>query len=229
MLWWTLCRAWLCLSCCFLLGVCSPDEDPEPAGPLLNPPPEEASGESDQEDWKRDSGSSFPHVLHSFLGDSPFPTEAPENPINCTQRFWLPPSSPICWENIAGPKEFSRSRLLVLQNRAALQAVSSSSGVEEEGISYNHQATEEVQGIRSDHQMVVDTIQDMETVFVSLGEKRREGTEQRVLTSMKELLADTRDALDGRGNMVNHLESRFATLEKTLLLTQHRLNKLFQQ
>lgn len=182
MLWWTLCRAWLCLSCCFLLGICSPAEDAEPAGPPPNFPPEEASGEPDLNDWEWGSGSSPLHMLHSFLGDSPFVTEAPESPINCTQRFWLPPSPPVCWENIAGPEEFSKSRLLVLQNRAALQAVSSSSGVEEEGISYNHQAREEVQGILSDHQKVVETIQSMETVFVSLGEKRKEGKEQRVLT-----------------------------------------------
>lgn len=71
---------------------------------------------------------------------------------------------------------------MVLQNRAALQAVSTSSGVEEGGHSYDHQAREEVLGIRSDHLNVVETMQTMEKVFVSLEEKRKEGTEQGVFT-----------------------------------------------
>ncbi|XP_076611245.1 uncharacterized protein LOC143335590 isoform X1 [Chaetodon auriga] len=222
-------RAVLCLSCSFLLGVCFPAEGAGTAGPLPTFPPEQESGEPDFEDLDWGSGSSLLHLLHSFPADSPFITETPEKPVNCTQRFWLPPSSAICWENIAGPEEFARSRLLVLQNRAALQAVSTSSGVEEGGISYQFQATEEVQGIHSDHQNVVETMQTMEKVFVSLEEKRKEGKENRVLTSMKEHLTNTRDAIDGREHMANNLENHFSTLEKTLLNMQLRLYKLLQQ
>lgn len=47
--------------------------------------------------------------------------------------------------------------------------------------------------------------------------------------SMKEHLANTRDAIDGREHMVNILENHFSTLEKTLLNMQLRLNKLIQQ
>ncbi|XP_069553190.1 uncharacterized protein [Brachyistius frenatus] len=228
MLHGTVSGAWLSLSC-LLLGICSPMENAEPEGPLPTFPPSQESGQPDLEDWEWGSGSSLLHLLHSFPADSPFVAESPGKPVNCTQRFWLPPSPPICWENIAGPKEFAKSRLLVLQNRAALQAVSTSSGVEEEGTSYDHQAREEAQGIRSDHQSVVETMQTMETVFVSLKEKRKEGKEQGVLTSMKAHLASTSDAIDGRDNMANHLERQFSTLEKTLLNMQLRLNKLIQQ
>ncbi|XP_070778248.1 uncharacterized protein [Enoplosus armatus] len=222
-------RAVLCLFCSLLLGVCFPAEGAGAAGPLPTFPPERESGEPDLEDWEWGSGSSLLHLLHSFPADSPFVTETPEKPVNCTQRFWLPPSSPICWENIAGPEEFARSRLLVLQNRAALQAVSTSSGMEEGGSSYEHQAREEVQGIHSDHQSVVETMQTMEKVFVSLEEKRKEGKEQGLLTSMKEHLANTGEAIDGREHMANVLENHFSTVEKTLLNIQLRLNKLFQQ
>ncbi|KAF1381635.1 hypothetical protein PFLUV_G00156000 [Perca fluviatilis] len=222
-------RAVLCLSCSLLLGVCFPAEGAGAAGPLPTFPPEQESGDPYLEDWEWGSGSSLLHLLHSFPADSPFITETPGKPVNCTQRFWLPPSSPICWENIAGPEEFARSRLLVLQNRAALQAVSTTSGLEEGGISYEHQAREEVQGINSDHLDVVETIQTMEKVFASLEEKRKEGKEQGVLTSMKEHLANTRDAIDGREHMANILENHFSTLENTLLNMQLRLNKLIQQ
>ncbi|KAM7384278.1 hypothetical protein PAMA_011564 [Pampus argenteus] len=220
-------RAWLCLSCCLLLGLCFPAEGAGPAGPSFLP--EEESGEPDLEDWEWGSGSSFLHLLNSFPADSPFITETPGKPVNCSQRFWLPPSSEICWENIAGPDEFAKSRLLVLQNRAALQAVSTSSGVEEGGTSYDHQAREEVQGIVSDHQDVVDIMQTMEKVFVSLEEKRKEGKDQGVFTSMKEQLANTRDDIDSREHTANVLERQFSTLEKTMLNTQLRLYKLIQQ
>lgn len=222
-------RAWLCLSCCLLLGVCFPAEGTGPAGPTPRFPSEGESGEPDLDDWEWGSGSSFLHLLNSFPADSPFVTETPGRPVNCTQRFWLPPSSEICWENIAGPEEFAKSRLLVLQNRAALQAVSTSSGVEEGGASYDHQAREEVQGIHSDHQGVVETMQTMEKVFVSLEEKRKEGTEQQVFTSMKRKLANTRDAIEGREHSANVLESQFSNLEETLLNIQLRLYKLMQQ
>ncbi|XP_070703198.1 uncharacterized protein [Pempheris klunzingeri] len=222
-------RAVLCLSCSLLLGVCFPAEGAGAAGPLPTFPPEQESGEPDLEDWEWGSGSSLLHLLHSFPADSPFITETSGKPVNCTQRFWLPPSSAVCWDNIAGPEEFARSRLLVLQNRAALQAVSTSTGVDEGGISYEQQAREEVQGIHSDHQSVVETVQTMEKVFVSLEEKRKEGKEQGLLTSMKQHLAGTRDAIDGREHMANILENHFSILEKTLLNMQLRLNKLILQ
>ena len=47
--------------------------------------------------------------------------------------------------------------------------------------------------------------------------------------SMKEHLDNTRETIDGREHMVNHLETQFSTLEKTLLNMQLRLNKLIQQ
>lgn len=218
-------RAVLCLCCSLLLA----DVGAKAAGP---PPPfpfEQESGEPDLEDWDWGSGSSLLHLLHSFPADSPFITETPEKPVNCSQRFWLPPSTPICWENIAGPEEFAKSRLLVLQNRAALQAVSTSSGMEEGGISYELQAREEVQGIQSDHKSVVETIQTMEKVFVSLEEKRKEEKGQGVFNSLKINLANARDAISGKEQRVNTLEDNFSTLEKNLLNMQLRLSKLIQQ
>ncbi|XP_030003521.1 uncharacterized protein LOC115428551 [Sphaeramia orbicularis] len=209
-------RAMLCLSCCLLLGLFVPVECTE------------GSGEADLEDWEWGSGSSFLHLLHSFPADSPLLTESPGKPVNCSQRFWLPPSSAVCWENIAGPEEFARSRLLVLQNRAALQAVSTSSGVEEGGISYDHQAKDEVQGIRTDHLSAVETMLTMEKVFISLEEKRKDGKEQNVLTSMKQHLTNTRAAIDGREHMADILEQQISTLEMTLLNMQLRINKLIQ-
>lgn len=176
MLQWTGIRTWLCFSCCVLLSLCSAEEDAEPRPTF---PSEQESGEPDLEDWElMGSGSSLLHLLHTFPADSPLVSRSPEHPVNCTQRFWLPPASPVCWESIAGPEEFARSRLFVLQNRAALQAVLAMSGVEETGLSSNHQARQEVLGIHSDHQKVKETMQTMETVFVSLKEKRKEGKEQ---------------------------------------------------
>ncbi|XP_037330151.2 uncharacterized protein si:ch211-57n23.1 [Pungitius pungitius] len=218
-------RVVLCLSCSLLLGVSIPTDGAGAAGPF-SVPPEQQSGGPDVEDQEWGSGSSLLHLLHSFPADSPFITETPGKPVNCTQRFWLPPSSPICWENIAGPEEFARSRLLVLQNRAALQAVSTTSGVEEGGVSYQLQARGEVQGIHSDHLNVVETMQTMEKVFASLKETRKEGKEQGVLTSMKEHLANTRDTIDGREHMANNLESQFSKIKNTLLHMQLRLHQL---
>ncbi|XP_033980548.1 uncharacterized protein si:ch211-57n23.1 [Trematomus bernacchii] len=100
--------------------------------------------------------------------------------------------------------------------------------MEEGGISYEHQAREEVQGINSDHLSAVETMQTMDKVFVSLQETRKEGKEQGVLTSMKEHLANTRDAIHGREHTANILENHFSTLENTLLNMQFRLNKLIQ-
>lgn len=214
---------------CLLFNICFSIGDVESAGPFSVFPLEQESGQLDLEDWEWGSGSSLLHLLHSFPADSPFVAESQGKPINCSQRFWLPPSSPICWENIAGPKEFAQSRLLVLQNRAALQAVSTSSGVEESGLSYDHLAREEMEGIRSDHKNMSETIQTMETVFVSLSEKRKEGKEQGALTSMKRSFTSTREAMDSRADMVTHLEKQFSSLENTLLNIQFRLFKLIRQ
>ncbi|KAF7669349.1 hypothetical protein LDENG_00196380 [Lucifuga dentata] len=222
-------RAWICLSYCLLLGICFPAKGAGAAGAPPGFPPEQESGEIDLEDWEWGSGSSFLHLLNNFPADSPFITENPGKQINCTQRFWLPPSSAVCWDNIAGPEEFARSRLLVLQNRAALQAVSTSSGVEEGGISYEYQAREEVQGIRLDHQSLEETLLTMERVFVSLEEKRKDGKEQGFLSSMKEQLASTRDAMHSREHVANLLEKQFSALETTLLNIQLRLNNLIMQ
>lgn len=170
-------KTWICF-CFLLLSPCSPNKDAEPAGPWPTSPPEQESGEPDMEDWELGSGSTLLHLLHNFPADSPFVTSSLENPANCSQHFWLPPSSPVCWENIARPEEFARSRLFVLQNRAALQAVSTMSGVEDTGLSYSHQAREEILGIRSDHQKVKEMMHAMESVFISLKEKRKEAKEE---------------------------------------------------
>ncbi|XP_034016035.1 uncharacterized protein si:ch211-57n23.1 [Thalassophryne amazonica] len=224
-------RALLCLFSCILLGVYLPAEGVGPAEPLESLWLEQESGEGEPhlEDWEWGSGSSLLHLLHSFPADSPFITERPGKPANCTQRFWLPPSSGVCWDNIAGPEEFAKSRLLVLQNRAALQAVSTSSGVEEGGLSYNHQAREEVHGIHSDHQSTLETMQTMEEVFASLEEKRKDGKEQGALSNMKEHLTTTKDAIDNREHLTNLLEKQFSTLEETLLNMQFRLIKLIKE
>lgn len=177
----TVSRTVLCTSF-LLLGVFLAEQGAVAAGLFPTFPHEQVSGEVDLEDLEWGSGSSLLHLLHSFPADSPFVTETPGKPVNCTQRFWLPPSSDICWDNIVGPEEFAKSRLQVLQNRAALQALSDTSGVEEGGASYKHQAREEVQGIYSDHQSMVETLETMEKVFVSLEEKRKEGKDQGVLT-----------------------------------------------
>ncbi|XP_028317024.1 uncharacterized protein LOC114472114 [Gouania willdenowi] len=217
--------SWFYLSCCLLLGLCSPGEDAGSSLPFFEREP----GELDLEDLEWGSGSSLLHLLQHFPADSPFVTENMKKPANCSQRFWLPPSSPICWENIAGPEEFAKSRLLVLQNRAYLQAVSTSSGVEDSGFSYDQQAREEVEGIRSDYKNMVETMQTMDTVFESLQEKRKEGSEQRFFMSMREHLASTRGAIDGREHTLSDLEKQISSLEKMLLNAQLRLTKLIQQ
>lgn len=166
---------WLCLSYCLLLSVWCPVEG-EDVG--LGPESEPESGEPEQGDWEWGSGSLLlQELLHSFPADSPFVTETPGNPVNCSQRFWLPPSSPICWDDIAKPEEFERSRLLVLQNRAALQAVSQASGMEDGETSYNQQAHEDMEGVRADHLSMEEMVETMQKVFLSLEEKRREGKE----------------------------------------------------
>ncbi|KAJ0003338.1 hypothetical protein NQD34_008436 [Periophthalmus magnuspinnatus] len=219
MLWFSGRAALLCLSCCLLIGLCCCAED---TGPF----PREGSGDADFEEWG--SGSPFLHLLHSFPADSPFITETPGKQANCTQRFVLPSTPSICWDHVAGPEDLSQSRLLLLQNRAALQAVSDSSGVEEGGPSYELQAKDEVQGIHADHQSTTETMLTMEKVFVSLEEKRREGTEHGFLTSMKEHLVNTRTAIDNKQAVASILENKFSTLEQTLFNMQLRINKLVQ-
>ncbi|KAF6737850.1 hypothetical protein FQA47_023633 [Oryzias melastigma] len=223
MLCWTM--SWFCFSFCIMLGTSSQSKGADPAKLFPSFSPEQESG--DTEGWEWGSGFSPPHAHHSFPGDSPFVLESPEDAFNCTQRFWLPPA-PTCWENAAGPEEFAKCRVLILQNRAALQALSTSSGMEEGGSSYNHKAKEEIQGILSEHQNMEDTVKTMEKVFVSLAEKRKEGKEQAILTRMKQHLANTRDGIDDRSGVAHRLERQFFTLEETLLNTQHRLGKFFQ-
>ncbi|XP_035287107.1 uncharacterized protein si:ch211-57n23.1 [Anguilla rostrata] len=179
-------------------------------------------------DW--DWGSGLQELLHSFPADSPFMTETPGSPANCSQRFWLPPSSPICWDNIAGPEEFERSRLLVLQNRAALRAVTHDSGVGEGGAaSYNQQAREDMQGIRTDYVDIVQTAETMEKVFHSLHEKRREGTELWTFSSLKEQLEKTKDSIYGREHLASLLEKQLSSLEGSLHILQMRLARLLTQ
>uniref|UniRef100_A0AAV2KAQ1 Uncharacterized protein n=2 Tax=Knipowitschia caucasica TaxID=637954 RepID=A0AAV2KAQ1_KNICA len=207
----------LSLCCCLVIGLCCWAEDTSLP---------EGSGEGDFEEWG--SGSSFLHSLNSFPADSPFLTETRGSQANCTQRFVLPSALSLCGDHVAGPEEFLQSRMLLLQNRAALQAVSDSSGVEEGGPSYELQAQDEVQAIHADHQSAGETMLTMEKVFVSLEEKRREGTEDGVLTSMKEHLISTRTAIDGRRAVASILETKFSSLEQTLMNTQLRINKLVQ-
>ncbi|KAJ8273342.1 hypothetical protein GJAV_G00100520 [Gymnothorax javanicus] len=178
-------------------------------------------------DW--DWGSGLQELLHSFPADSPFVTETPGSPANCSQRFWLPPSSPICWDNIAGPEEFAQSRLLVLQNRAALRAVAHASGVGEGGSSYNQQAREDLQGIRADFMEIVQTAETMEKVFHGLAERRREGTERWAFSSLKERLEKTKDSIYGRDHLANLLENQSTSLEGLLNILQMRLARLLAQ
>ncbi|XP_068189503.1 uncharacterized protein si:ch211-57n23.1 [Antennarius striatus] len=221
-------RAELCLSCSLLLGLCFAADGAGAVGPLPAFPPQQASREPDFEDLEWGSGSTLLHLTDGFHADSSFLKKTQSTPVNCTQSFWLPPSSDVCWDDLAGPEEFARSRLLVLQNRAALQALSTSSGMEDGGSAYEHQAREEVQGILSDHQSMVETMQTMERVFVTLEEKRKEGKEQEALTSLKQHLSTTRDNIIGRERVANILEDHFSNLEKTLLNIHLRLSKLKQ-
>lgn len=219
MLWGSERAALLCLSCCLLIGVrCLAEERA-----LLHG---EGSGEEDFQEWG--SGSSVFQLLHSFPADSPFVTDTPGKAANCTQRFVLPSAPGACWDDVAGAEEFTQSRLLMLQNRAALEAVSVSSGVEEGGQSYELQAKDEVQGIHADHQSAAETMLTVEKVFVSLEEKRREGREQGVLTSVKEHLINTRTAINHRLAVASVLENKLSSLEQTLMNMQLRINKLIQ-
>ncbi|XP_026144564.1 uncharacterized protein LOC113119356 isoform X2 [Carassius auratus] len=207
-----------CLSwCLFLLFVWYP------AGSIVT----ELELEDTYRDW--DLGSGLHELLNSFPADSPFVREAPGRPANCTQRFWLPPSSPVCWDDIAGPEEFEKSRLLVLQNRAALQAVSTSSGLEEGGASYDQQARENMQGIRADHLAVAQTADTMQKVFMDLDEKRKEGKEHYTFSSLKEQTDNTKDSIAKKEQVAALLEKHLANLERSLNTMQLRLSKLLPQ
>ncbi|KAG7317168.1 hypothetical protein KOW79_019466 [Hemibagrus wyckioides] len=179
-------------------------------------------------DW--DWGSGLHDLLHSFPAHSPFVTETPEHAANCTQRFWLPPSTPVCWENIAGPEEFEETRLLVLQNRAALHAVTEASGLEEGGVSYEQQAIVDVQGVREDHLSISQTVESMQKVFLDLDAKRKEGDEHDTLiASLQEQIANTMNIINGREEMAALLEQHLSKLERTLNAIQHRLTRLLNQ
>ncbi|KAK2886979.1 hypothetical protein Q8A67_015207 [Cirrhinus molitorella] len=183
--------------------------------------------EDSDRDW--DWGSGLHELLNSFPADSPFVRETPGRPANCTQRFWLPPSSPVCWDDIAGPEEFEKSRLLVLQNRAALQAVSTSSGLEEGGASYDQQARENMQGVQADHLTVAQTADTMQKVFVDLDEKRKEGKEHYTFSSLKEHIENTKDSIAKKEQVAAFLEKHLANLERSLNTMQLRLAKLIPQ
>ncbi|XP_076158235.1 uncharacterized protein LOC143140952 [Alosa pseudoharengus] len=179
-----------------------------------------------QGDWD-DWGSGVQDLLLAgFPADSPFVSETPDRPVNCTQRFWLPPSSPVCWDDVVGQEEFEQTRLLTLQNRAALEAVSVASGLDEGGPSYDEQARQDVQVVQADHQEVVQTAETMEKVFFSLEDKRREGTEHYTFSSIKEQLTNTRASLHSREELAALLEEKLSILERSLDLMQLRLAKL---
>ncbi|KAM8885006.1 uncharacterized protein ACB058_000970 [Synchiropus picturatus] len=220
-----LCSTWLSL----LMGLCFTAQGAQTAKLTSAIPFLDKSGEAELFDQEAGSGFPPPHLLHNLHADSPFITEAPGKPVNCTQRFWLPPTDNVCWGDMAEPEDIAKSRLLVLQNRAALEAVSTSTGVEEGGASYDYQAREEVQGVVSDHQTVVETLETMEKVFASLEELRRDGKGGNIFSSMRAQLSDTRDAMQGKEKLFNNLENQFSTLEKTLLDIQLRISKLIQQ
>ncbi|XP_077405168.1 uncharacterized protein LOC144037509 isoform X2 [Vanacampus margaritifer] len=203
-----------------LLGLCACD------------PREDVS--VDEDDWTDDKwGSGFSPVYH-FLADSPPKTtkaaaETPPGSMNCTQRFWLPSPAPeICWQDVVGPEELARSRLLALQNRAALEAVTSSCGVEDGGLSYQRQASDEVQAVLSDHRSVAESLDTMEKVFISLEEKRKDGKDRGLLSSVTEHLAHARES-SAREHLASSLERSLSILEENLIHMQLRLHKLIHQ
>ncbi|XP_034154291.2 uncharacterized protein si:ch211-57n23.1 isoform X2 [Pangasianodon hypophthalmus] len=183
----------------------------------------------DIEDRNWDWGSGLHELLHSFPAHSPFVTETPGHVANCTQRFWLPPSSPVCWEDIAGPEEFEETRLLVLQNRAALHAVTEASGLEEGGLSYEQQAMMDVQGVREDHLSISQTVESIQKVFIDLDEKRKEAGGHDTFASLKEQIANTMSSINGREEMAALLEQRLSKLERTLNAIQYRLTLILNQ
>ncbi|XP_037120079.1 uncharacterized protein si:ch211-57n23.1 isoform X1 [Syngnathus acus] len=188
----------------------------------------------DEDNWTNDEWGSGFSPVYRFLADSPPEAAAvgqsPLGSMNCTQRFWLPSSTPgICWENVARPEELARSRLLALQNRAALEGVMISCRVEEGGLSYQRQARDEVEGVLSDHRSVAEALDTMEKVFVSLEEKRKDGKDGGLLTSVKEHLAQARESAFARQLLASSLERHLSSLEENLMHMQLRLHKLIRQ
>ncbi|KAJ7991876.1 hypothetical protein DPEC_G00288400 [Dallia pectoralis] len=209
--------SWLCLSCCLMLvSWC-------PLGAKFQ------SGEPMQEDWELGSGSfNVQHLLQIFPADSPFVTESPGKAVNCSQRFWLPSASSVCRDDLASPEEFEHSRLLVLQNRAALQTVFEiREVVAEGGISapFNQQALENVEAVRADYLNVTETTETMTNVFLTLAEKRK-GGESWAFSSIKEHVAKTKDSIDGGDHVAARLEKQYSSLEYSLQVMQLRLQKL---
>ncbi|XP_062846745.1 uncharacterized protein si:ch211-57n23.1 [Trichomycterus rosablanca] len=188
------------------------------------------SGDSikvDMEDTDWEWGSGLHEQLHIFSAENPFMGEMPENHVvNCTQHFLLPPSLPVCWEDIAGPKEFEETRLLVLQNQAALQAVTEVSGLEEVEASYSEQAMSDVQGVREDQLSISLTVQSIEKVFFDLEENRKHARQQQKLSSLKENIANTNESINGRKQISVRLEQHLSHIERTLNGIQQRLNRL---
>ncbi|XP_061786933.2 uncharacterized protein [Nerophis lumbriciformis] len=173
----------------------------------------EVPGQVDQEDWDAGLGSGWspPHA------DSP--QVAP--PPHCTQHFLLPSTSQTCWDDTAGPEDLAKSRLLVLQNTVALQALVSSSDVDQ-----GQQAREEVSAIVTEHRTALEAMDKMDQVFDSLGDQRRDGTERGFLTSMKDKMADTRTAGRARRLTAAALERNLSTLEESLVAMQIRIHNL---
>lgn len=169
-------------------------------------------------------GSGLAELLHSFPADSPF--VAAGSSVNCSQRFWLPSSSPVCWENVAGPEDFEKSRMMVLQNRAALRKVSAASGVAEGNRSYSEVAKDDVHGVRADHLDIVETANTMQQVFQSLEERRKEITEYWTLGSLKDRISVTKDSIQDRIRFAGLLEKQLAGLEGSFHTLQLRIIKL---
>ncbi|KAL0961872.1 hypothetical protein UPYG_G00332720 [Umbra pygmaea] len=217
-------RALLWLSCILLLCArCV----------AVEPPAECEPGEPMQGDWEGGSGSSnLQHLRHTFPADSPFVIETPGTPVNCSQRFWLPSSTPTCWDDMAGPEDFEQSRLLLLQNRATLQAVSKASEVMADGgmiASFNQQALENLQLVRADYLNVTETTETMQKVFLTLEERRKEGAELWAFSSIKEHIVQTKESIHRRDHMASLLEKQFSSLETAFHIMQQRLYNLMAQ
>ncbi|XP_028673896.1 uncharacterized protein si:ch211-57n23.1 [Erpetoichthys calabaricus] len=173
-------------------------------------------------DW--DWGSGLHELLHNFPADSPFVSAGSQ--VNCSQRFWLPSSSPICWENIAGPEDFEKSRLMVLQNRAALRALLVASGLGEEEISYERVAKLEIQGVRADHLKIMEMAETMQQVFQGLEKQQMESKELWAIGSLKDQITATKHSIEGRDHLAASLERKLAELEGSLRTLQLRLAKI---
>ncbi|TRZ02108.1 hypothetical protein DNTS_004802 [Danionella cerebrum] len=207
-----------CLSCCVFLLV-------------LHPLDASTVTKLEFEDSESDWGSGFPHLLSSFPADSPFITETPVGSANCSQHFQLPPYPPLMCPrgNPVGLEEFEKSRLLLLQNRAALQEVTSSTGLRSGGATYNQQARDEAKSIKDEYVAVTQTTESIQKVFVELEEKRREGREHYTFSSLKEQIESTTDSIAQRERIAALLEKHAASLETSFNTMKLRLDKLLSQ